>query len=95
MHRPEDITPEQAAVVFLDARSVLREIATLAATAPDSMERFRARKEWPGYAKWLRLVGPAAPVLAAVAAGEESSEATLSEEYGGTGGSSGVSDGPM
>lgn len=50
--RPNTMTAEQAAVVFLDARSTLRDLEALAGTAPDSQERFQARKEWPGLAKW-------------------------------------------
>lgn len=38
-------------------------------SAPDSKERFNGRKLWPAYAKWLRPVGPSAPVAAAIIGG--------------------------
>lgn len=66
--RPE-ITPVEAAVALLDARSTLRDMQPLVKSSPDSRERFKGRKLWPAYAKWLRPVGPSAPVAAAVIAG--------------------------
>eukprot|EP00878_Enallax_costatus_P010810 GHUV01011287.1.p1 GENE.GHUV01011287.1~~GHUV01011287.1.p1 ORF type:complete len:146 (+),score=30.78 GHUV01011287.1:399-836(+) len=83
--RPE-ITPLEAAVALLDARSTLRDMQSLVGSSPDSRERFNGRKLWPAYAKWLRPVGPSAPVAAAVIAGSDV-ESTLSAQYGGTGGS--------
>jgi len=57
----------------------------LAVTPVDSAERFAARTLWPGFAKRLRDVGPAAPVVASVASGgDKDKEASLSELYGGT-----------
>lgn len=84
--RPADITPLDAAVALLDARSTLRDMAPLVASSVDSQERFDGRKLWPAYAKWLRPVGPSAPVAAAIISGTDT-EANLSAEYGGTGGS--------
>jgi hypothetical protein len=43
----------------------------LVASSVDSKDRFNGRKMWPAYAKWLRPVGPSAPVAAAVIAGEQ------------------------
>eukprot|EP00775_Hariotina_reticulata_P001524 gene1524-1862_t len=82
--RPSDITPLDAAVALLDARSTLRDMQPLVASALDSKDRFDGRKLWPAYAKWLRPVGPSAPVAAALIGGTDT-EATLSAEYGGTG----------
>jgi hypothetical protein len=48
----------------------------IAATALDSQERFYARKLWPGFAKRLRAVQEAAPVVAALNAGVDK-ESTL------------------
>ncbi len=76
---------------MMDASSVLRDIASLASTAQDSQERFEARKLWPGFAKRLRDVGPAAPIIAALVTGAKDSEATLSETYGGKSQEPGVS----
>lgn len=59
----------QAAVALLDARATLRDMAPLVEAAADSPERFVGRKLWPAYAKWLRPVGPSAPVAAAIIAG--------------------------
>eukprot|EP00879_Flechtneria_rotunda_P002977 GHRR01003195.1.p1 GENE.GHRR01003195.1~~GHRR01003195.1.p1 ORF type:complete len:247 (+),score=70.83 GHRR01003195.1:79-819(+) len=84
--RPADITPLDATVALLDARNTLRDMAELVASPLDSKERFDGRKMWPAYAKWLRQVGPSAPVAAAVINGTDA-EATLSSEYGGSGGS--------
>eukprot|EP00878_Enallax_costatus_P005028 GHUV01005288.1.p1 GENE.GHUV01005288.1~~GHUV01005288.1.p1 ORF type:complete len:236 (+),score=37.94 GHUV01005288.1:223-930(+) len=81
--RPE-ITPLEAAVALLDARSTLRDMQSLVGSSPDSRDRFNGRKLWPAYAKWLRPVGPSAPVAAAVIAGSDV-ESTLSAQYGGTG----------
>ncbi|KAF6256173.1 hypothetical protein COO60DRAFT_140330 [Scenedesmus sp. NREL 46B-D3] len=86
-----DITPLEAAVALLDARATLRDMAPLVQSAADSRERFQGRKLWPAYAKWLRPVGPSAPVAAAIIAGTDT-EATLSSQYGGTGGSSTAAD---
>ncbi|KAG1664010.1 hypothetical protein FOA52_010526 [Chlamydomonas sp. UWO 241] len=72
----------------MDARSVLKEISEIAATPLDSGLRFQSRKLWPAFAKTLREVGPAAPVVAALVNGGGDSEATLSELYGGTAGNS-------
>lgn len=88
--RPE-ITPLEAAVALLDARATLRDMAPLVEAAADSPERFVGRKLWPAYAKWLRPVGPSAPVAAAIIAGTDT-EATLSSEYGGTGSSNATVD---
>lgn len=89
--RPADITPLDAAVALLDARATLRDMSPLVESAPDSRERFVGRKLWPAYAKWLRPVGPSAPVAAAIISGIDT-EATLSAEYGGTGGSNAAVD---
>lgn len=56
----------------------------IAATPSDSQERFRARAFWPSYAKRLRAVAEAAPVVAGLVIGGDK-EATLSQMYGGTG----------
>lgn len=68
----------------MDAKSTLKEIQGIAATSPDSAERFQARKLWPSLAKRLRLVAEAAPVVAGIVTGGDK-EATLSEMYGGKG----------
>eukprot|EP00877_Chromochloris_zofingiensis_P009844 jgi/Chrzof1/5112/Cz15g11250.t1 len=90
--RPDTLTSQDAVVALLDARSILKEIAELAATPQDSEARFRARKMWPAYAKWLRQVGPSAPVVAALVAGGSDAEATLSSEYGGRSSGAGATD---
>lgn len=46
----------------------------LVASALDSKERFDGRKLWPAYAKWLRPVGPSAPVAAALIGGKQGQE---------------------
>lgn len=66
--RPE-VTELEAAVSLLDARATLRDMGPLVASAPDSRERFDGRRLWPAYARWLRPVGPAAPVAASIIAG--------------------------
>jgi len=76
---------ETAVVKLLDARGTLLELRELAATAPNSDERFRARRILPGMAKRLRELGPSVPPLVALTA-EGGAEAQLSYEYGGTGG---------
>lgn len=83
--RPENVTSEQAVAALLDARSILRDMRDVVASPLDSQERFYARKMWPAYAKWLREVGPSAPVVSGIIAGTDK-EATLSEEYGGMAG---------
>lgn len=55
----------------------------LAATPADSEERFRARSRLPTFAKYLREVGPATPVVAGLVTGDK--EGSLTEAYGGTG----------
>ncbi len=55
----------------------------LAATPADSEERVAARSRLPTFAKYLREVGPATPVVAGLVTGD--SEGTLTEAYGGTG----------
>jgi hypothetical protein len=60
----------QAAVALLDARATLRDMAPLVQSAADSQARFDGRKLWPAYAKWLRPVGPSAPVAAAIISGK-------------------------
>jgi hypothetical protein len=62
----------------------------LAATPEDSQERFNARKLWPSFAKRLRDVGPAAPVVAGLITGSQDKEETLSELYGGKSAAPGV-----
>ncbi|KAJ9505719.1 hypothetical protein QJQ45_006414 [Haematococcus lacustris] len=81
--RPADLDEVQAVVALLDARSTLRDIAALAATGPESKERFDGRKLWPAYARWLREAGPAAPTVARLVTGSTDGEDTLSEMYGG------------
>jgi hypothetical protein len=69
-------------------------VHALAATAPDSTERFSSRARLPSMAKWLREAGPAAPVVASrfIAGSGGDGEASLSVDYGGTAsGSSAVS----
>ena len=83
--RPENVTSEQAVAALLDARSILRDMQDVVASPLDSQERFYARKMWPAYAKWLREVGPSAPVVSGIIGGTDK-EATLSEEYGGMAG---------
>ncbi len=67
----------------------------LAATPMDSQDRFEARRLLPGMAARLRMVGQAAPIVAALsktgnaAAGKE---AAVSELYGGSGGERAVTD---
>ena len=55
----------------------------LAATPSDSEERFRSRNRLPTFAKYLREVGPATPVVAGLVTGDK--EGTLTQAYGGTG----------
>lgn len=63
--------------------SSLSHTQQLAATALDSEERVRARSRLPTYAKYLREVGPATPVVAGLVTGD--SEGSLTQAYGGTG----------
>ncbi|KXZ51009.1 hypothetical protein GPECTOR_14g250 [Gonium pectorale] len=78
-----DVGTQDAVVILMDARSTLKEIQGIAATPSDSEERFRARAFWPAYAKRLRAVAEAAPVVAGVVVGAGDKEETLSEYYGG------------
>lgn len=80
--RPE-VAADQALVQLMDARGILMELKDLAVTAPNSHERFEARRVLPGMATQLRKVSSAAPVAAALASGT-ASEATLSYLYGGS-----------
>lgn len=77
-----DVAADQALMQLMDARGTLMELKALAATAPNSQERFEARRVLPGMASRLRQVSSAAPVAAALASGT-ASEATLSYLYGG------------
>ena len=77
------LTDEEAVAALLDARSTLKDLAQLAATPPDSRERFEGRKLWPAFARWLRPAGPAAPRVVSLALGGKDAEATLSARYGG------------
>ncbi|GFR42361.1 hypothetical protein Agub_g3057, partial [Astrephomene gubernaculifera] len=87
-----DVSVQDAVVILMDARSTLREIQGIAATPPDSGERFRARAFWPAYAKRLRAVAEAAPVVAGVVTGAGDSEETLGAMYGGKAQGAGVAD---
>lgn len=78
-----DVAADQAIMQLMDARGTLLELKALAATAPNSQERFEARRVLPGMATRLRQVSSAAPVAAALASGT-ASEATLSRLYGGS-----------
>ncbi|DBA92689.1 TPA: hypothetical protein ACH3X1_002900 [Trebouxia sp. C0004] len=84
----QDVSADQALMQLMDARGTLMELKALAATAPNSQERFEARRVLPGMASRLRQeciifqVSSAAPVAAALASGT-ASEATLSYLYGG------------
>ncbi|KAL3148553.1 hypothetical protein ABBQ38_013987 [Trebouxia sp. C0009 RCD-2024] len=80
--RPE-VAADQAIMQLMDARGTLMELKALAATAPNSHERFEARRVLPGMATRLRQVSSAAPVAAALASGT-ASESTLSYLYGGS-----------
>ncbi|GLI62887.1 hypothetical protein VaNZ11_005675 [Volvox africanus] len=87
-----DITAKDAVVILLDAQSTLREIQGIAATSQSSQERFRARAVWPAYAKRLRAVAEAAPVVAKLVIGTSDKEETLSEYYGGKAEGTGAAD---
>nr|BCL66119.1 hypothetical protein [Volvox africanus] len=87
-----DVSVKDALVILLDAKSTLREIQGIAATPADSQERIHARAFWPSYAKRLRAVAEAAPVVARVVTGASDKEETLSKYYGGKAQSTGVAD---
>ena len=57
----------------------------------DSQNRFEARRLLPGMAARLRMVGQAAPIVAALTKGADR-EATVSGLYGGSGGERAVTD---
>ncbi|KAK9843839.1 hypothetical protein WJX81_008488 [Elliptochloris bilobata] len=86
-----DVDARAALVTLMDARGALYQLRDLAATEPDSRERFQARRDLPALAKRLREVGTAAPVLAALAGGGDR-EATVSALYGGSGGGAATAD---
>ncbi|GIL82219.1 hypothetical protein Vretimale_7194 [Volvox reticuliferus] len=87
-----DVSAKDAVVILLDAQSTLREIQGIAITSPNSQERIRARAFWPAYAKRLRAVAEAAPVVARVVIGASDKEETLSEYYGGKAEGTGAAD---
>lgn len=76
----DDITPLEATVRLLDGVSILKSIQTLADSKADSELRFKSRAVLPGYAKYLRDVGPAVNVILG-----GNYNAQLSSRYGGTG----------
>ena len=55
---------------FVHVSPLTRIMPLQVASATDSQERFNGRKLWPAYAKWLRPVGPSAPVAAAIISGD-------------------------
>ena len=68
-------------------------LQNLAATPMDSQNRFEARRLLPGMAARLRMVGQAAPVVAALSSrGAADREATVSGLYGGSGGERAATD---
>lgn len=89
--RPEVDTID-AVVKLLDARGALVAIKDIAELPAKSEGRVASWRYVPAYARRLREVGKAAPVVGALVTGAAGKEAAVSEQFGGDAGATSIVD---
>ncbi|KAL6767384.1 hypothetical protein ACKKBF_B35065 [Auxenochlorella protothecoides x Auxenochlorella symbiontica] len=89
-----DVEQVAAVVDLLDARATLVEMQSIVESDAGSSVRRTSQRMLPTYARYLRAVGKAAPVIGALSTGRDA-ESLLGEEYGGTAGATPAQTSPV